>query len=173
MTDLCHKVYIKRNFQIWPKTKLSSFQSTVPPPLEFTTTHPPLTQRWKCSLEWNSCQWSLVEVTSFTSNMDFRNYMEFLRSNMSGYLGNLHKSLLPTLHLIFLDMREGMIGGWISVCVWMADVDLAHESSLPVSFLSISSRTALYIFIYLLPPQNDEEEDEFVRLFVKFICREG
>ena len=55
----------------------------------------------------------------------------------------------------------------------MADVDLAHESSLPVSFLSISSRTALYIFIYLLPQQNDEEEDEFVRLFVKFICREG
>ena len=54
----------------------------------------------------------------------------------------------------------------------MADVDLAHESSLPVSFLSISSRTALYIFIYLLPKQDDEE-DEFVRLFVKFICREG
>ena len=25
------KVYIKRNFQIWPKTKLSSVQSTVPP----------------------------------------------------------------------------------------------------------------------------------------------
>ena len=122
------------------------------PPLEFTTTLPPLTQRWKCSLEWNSCRWSLVEVTSFTSNMDFRNYMEFLRSNMSGYLGNLHKSLLSTLHLIFLDIRESMIGGWISVCVWMADVDLAHESSLPVSFLSISSRTALYIFIYLLPP---------------------
>ena len=54
----------------------------------------------------------------------------------------------------------------------MADVDLAHESSLPVSFLSISSRTALYIFIYLLPKQDDEE-DEFVRLFVKFIYREG
>ena len=119
--------------------------------LQFTTTLPLLTQRWKCSLEWNSCQWSLVEVTSFTSNMDFRNFMEFLRSNMSGYLGNLHKSLLSTLHLIFLDIREGMIGGWISVCVWMADVDLAHESSLPVSFLSISSQTALYIFIYLLP----------------------
>ena len=55
----------------------------------------------------------------------------------------------------------------------MADVDLAHESSLPVSFLSISSQTALYIFIYFLPKQDDEEEDEFVRLFVKFICREG
>ena len=55
----------------------------------------------------------------------------------------------------------------------MADVDLAHESSLAVSFLSISSRTALYIFIYLLPQQDDDDEDEFVRLFVKFIYREG
>ena len=68
--------------------------------------------------------------------------------------------------MISLDIREGMIGGWISVCVRMADVDLAHESSLPVSFLSISSRTALYIFIYPLPQQNEDEEDEFVRLFV-------
>ena len=25
------QVYIEQNFQIWPKTKLSSFQSTVPP----------------------------------------------------------------------------------------------------------------------------------------------
>ena len=29
------QVYIKRNFQIWPKTKLSSVQSMVPPPLIF------------------------------------------------------------------------------------------------------------------------------------------
>ena len=29
MTNLYQEVYIKRNFQIWPKTKLSSLQSTV------------------------------------------------------------------------------------------------------------------------------------------------
>ena len=148
MTDLCQNFTLNGTFKFDQKWNCPLSKAQCPlPPLEFTTTHPPLTQRWKCSLEWNSCRWSLVEVTSFTSNMDFRNYMEFLRSNMSGYLGNLHKSLLSTLHLIFLDMREGMIGGWISVCVNGWRRSCAWELSACQFPVHLQSDCSIYIYI--------------------------
>ena len=125
------QVYIKRNFQLWPKTKLSSVQSTVPLPLPQTMKHwnkvALKTASW---VPWFSVAFSLLFWQNTTrthsphfflpkqSHIRHNSYFLTVRPTFSslwyGIVWNeIYQLWIYWTELIYKSSPQHLMGGWV------------------------------------------------------------